>query len=281
MNWLLKNIIGAFADLVTGFLDFVGTVVIDIFDNIATINISNTQVVNASRFTTMFGLALLTLMAIKHYLTVYMLETDGDPDADPINILVRLSQAVALICCNTYIFDQMMLFSRAFADDLSSSPGTPDFTVTASSYIQAAMTGYSSSIVGSVILLLVVVIGVIIFCVIAGIRGAELSLMKIAFPIFAVDLLTTNRERWNAFLTTYVITFITYAVQIFCFRMFCSSFSKIIVEQFNENMLIMLGWFILMLRTPKWLERFCYSSGIGRAAGGGMRMAQFMLFKGK
>ena len=147
--------------------------------------------------------------------------------------------------------------------------------------VQTMDTAQSQSI-GMIFTLFIILIGFIIFCVVAGVRGAELTLMKLLLPLFAVDLLTTNRERWNNFFTTYMITFFSYSLQLICFKMCSMTFMAINYDgDYSIRFVTVLGWLILMIRAPRWLEKFAYSSGIGNAAASTMRFAPMYLLKMK
>ena len=135
-----------------------------------------------------------------------------------------------------------------------------------------AMDTVGNQMIGYILTLLLLLVGFIIFSIVAGIRGAELTLMKILFPLFAVDLLTTNRERWNSFFTTYVITFLSYSVQLLCFKLCNMTFVTIDYGgNFNIRFITVIGWMVMMIRAPKWMEKFAYSSGLGGMASSSVR----------
>jgi len=278
VNWIYKNTLGFILNFVQAALDFLGDYINEVFVMMARANTTLQAVINARVFTTAFALSLVVFMALKMYFTTYVLETDGDPDMDPINIFVRLAQVVACICCNGYLFKLFMGFSEAFCNDLSGAAGSIAPTESMGRMVQG-MTNVTFGISGFLIFTLIILIGLVVFMIIAIKRGAELSLMSILFPLFAIDLLTTNRERWNNFFTTYIVTFMAYSLQMLCFRIFCSVFAEVYVGGMTDEIALALGWFILMLSAPKWLEKFCYTSGLRNMAGNSVRTASFVLIR--
>lgn len=46
------------------------------------------------------------------------METSGDPESDPLDVLVRGAQAIAVVCCSSWIFYTFMNFCSAFADSV-------------------------------------------------------------------------------------------------------------------------------------------------------------------
>ncbi|WP_097006821.1 conjugal transfer protein TrbL family protein [Lacrimispora amygdalina] len=275
ISWMLSNFTDLIYDLINGILDFFNNFVNNIFFYVAEVNLSNRLVINAATYTTLLGIALITLIGVKQYFTTYVMETNGDPDSDPLDILVRCSEAVAICSSNDFITTYFFRFSKAFATDLGEAGGVIDLKPTISD-LTATIARTPSSFIFLLIILLLV-IGILVFSIIAGIRGAELSLMKIMLPIMSVDLVTANRERWGNFFISYAVTFLYYGLQLLCYRMFIASLMTVSVSVMSNELLITFGWFFLMLRGPKWLEKFIYSSGFGRGVAEAGRTAVSML----
>ena len=281
MNWITKNIMGFIADLMSGFLDMFGKLINNVFEVIADINLENQIVVNANNFMVLCSLAFLAFAAGKQILDVYVFQTSGDPDAEPLQLAVRLAQACAVICSSGWLFNEFLKFSKYFTTDLLASASNTDVQGHMKSLLEAADAAVSQFI-GYNITLLVILVGLIIFMVVAGIRGAELTLMKVLFPLFAVDLITTNRERWNNFFTTYVVTFLGYSIQLLCFRMCSETFVGLNFDAYYPvRFLTTIGWIVLMIRAPKWMEKFVYSSGVGNLTSSTVRFLPMYLFRMK
>lgn len=281
MNWITKNIFGAIADGMSAVLDMYGAVIANIFDTIADANLNSDLITNASNFMTLFCLALLSVMAGKQILDVYVFQTSGDPDAEPLQLVVRVLEACAVICSNTWIFNEFLKFSRYFTMDLLISSHQDDVSAHMQGLlgesINAMETAYTQG-QGMILTLLMMLIGFIIFAVVAGIRGAELTLMKVMCPLFAIDLITTNRERWRSFFTTYMITFFSYTIQLLAFKACSMTFISVTFEgSYAIQCITAMGWMVLMIRAPKWIEKFAYSSGVGNFVSSSVRMAPMML----
>ena len=274
MSWVMTSFTDVINDLINGTLDFFNGFVNNVFFLIAEINLNNKMVILAATYTTLLGIALITLLGVKQYFTTYVLETGGDPDSDPLDILVRCSEAVAVCCSNDFITTYFFKFSKAFANDLGEA-GAIDLKPTVLDLIAVNGTGPSRTVF--LLILLLIVIGVVVFSIIAGIRGGELSLMKILLPIMAVDLVTANRERWGNFFMSYVVAFLYYGLQLLCYHMFLGSLMTVSVSVLSKELLTTFGWFFLMLRSPKWLDKFIYSTGLGRGVAGAGRTAGMML----
>lgn len=114
------------------------------------------------------------------------------------------------------------------------------------------------------------VLGMLIFSVIAVIRAVELAMMFIILPIFCVELCFTNRERLKGLITNIVVTGVYYSLQLLLFKVYLitlgftmtgivsNSDSPLSISAFTS-----LGLLIAVLKSPKWLEKFAYNSGVG------------------
>jgi len=275
MNWITKNIANFMTDVITGILTLFGDVIDTIFDVMVVLN--KTSIIStALTFTTVFGASLLVIMALKQGLDTYVLRTEGDSGEDPIDLLARCSKAVAIMLCNPFIFDELFNFSRAFNNDLVGEVNSSGIIVHAQDLITTIIIDLSSVGLIWLILLLVLAIGLICFCIMAAIRGGELMLFKILFPIFAVDMIAPGKERWNQFITAYAVSFFGYTIQRLSFQVFVYLFIRVAVGQL-PYMIACIGWGVIMIRAPKWLEKFAYSSGLSSALKGGARTGVMML----
>lgn len=280
MNWITTNFFKAISDFMSGILDVYGDFIGNVFETITDANVNNSLVGNVSNYTMLLALVLLAVLGGKQILDVYVFQTAGDPNAEPLDIVVRIAQAVAVICSGSWIFNELMKFSKYFTNDLLSSAHENDVSVHLLDLIMQAQETITMQAIGFIFTLVIILIGFVIFSIVAGIRGAELILMKVLFPFFAMDLITTNRERWKNFFTCYVITFCTYGIQMFCFKMCSMTFVSIDYNaSAGTKFLIVIGWIILMIRSPRWIEKFAYTSGVSSTTTSFIRMAPLMLMR--
>lgn len=273
MNWITKNICEFLTEMAQNFIDFVSDGINALFE--LAVNACNTsEISGAVGVTSGVAVTLVIAMVLKQILTVYVLETDGDPDSDPLQLLVKAAEAIALISCNGMIFDLLLRMSTALTADIVGSVNLTGVTGVIRNAIGSMTTG-------NVILplfMIFIIICVIILGIKAGIRGVELSLMKIAFPFFCVDLIGTGRERWNNFFASYLVTFFGYTLQVFCVRVFITAFSG---GETLASYAVAMGWLYMAIKVPEWLQKYVYSTGIGRGIGGGVRMLPFAVMQMK
>ena len=118
-SWVLQNILSGCAELLQQFLTVFGAIFDNIFVVVAEFNKDIAS--GVTDFTLPFSIAFIVFLTIKQYFTVYVLETDGDPDADPLDIFLRAAQAIAVAVCCDWIFDFFLQFSSSFTFDLQSN----------------------------------------------------------------------------------------------------------------------------------------------------------------
>lgn len=267
MNWLTQNIGQFLGDLVGSAINVFGEWLNNIFYWIVKQATDNVYVTNAQKYIVGIAIGLISLMVIKIVMSGYLLETDYDSEEDPFNLLVRIVQVFAVITNAGWIFRYLLGISKEFTADMI---GSSNFSYAEKTHSLLETTGVSIQIFLPLILL-IILIAVWVFSVIAGLRGAELVAMNLFLPFFALDMLTNSRERWGNFFSAYLIAFFTYAFQIFFFTIAMKSYATITVDN-PQYYISTLVWIILAIKTPKFLEKYLYKSGISNAASGGIRM---------
>lgn len=264
------------------FLEFISDVIIDSVNSFETFlsdlfsgsvdMLSEMDAINATcRITTVIGSALVVLFVLYKLFDVYIFENSGDSDADPLDLIVKGSFAMAIIQSNETIFEVFNDLSKEFANDLAQGARLDADFKTSIEKLVKLNTDVSG--ISKIIIAVILVVAVIAVLFKVTLRGAELMLMKILFPIFASDIVSTNSEKWSSFFASYLVLFFGYSIQLFCFDMFIKSFVEINFDanldfaQYKANWLMIAGWLLMSIKVPKWLDRYTYSSGIGHTMG--------------
>jgi hypothetical protein len=266
-NLFFQFISDIIIDSVNGFETFLN----DLFSGSVDMLSRVTAIEKTCKTTTVIGSALVVLFVLYKLFDVYIFENSGDSDADPLDLIVKGSFAMAVIQSNETIFEVLRDLSKEFADDLSEGAHlTDDFQTGIKALLRR---GADVSGTANIIIAVILVVAVIAVLIKMSIRGAELMLMKILFPIFASDIVSTNSEKWSSFFASYLVLFFGYSIQLFCFDMFVSSFATL---TFSENLdfhegtvtwMLLGGWLLMSIKAPKWLDRYTYSSGVGHTMG--------------
>jgi len=232
---------------------------------------------------------ILIIIFLKQIFTNYILDIDGDSDADPIQALINIAVALAVINCAGEIHDILMKVCNLSVDYLTGLMGDSitDLEVSTGELIMHFFTMVIEGFLiiypatGPVILLIVsvwIIVVAILMVVLAFkilFRGAELFIFQCLFPLFACDLITPNKELWKPFLKSYLVTIFGYLVQYLCLMLSIhilfekTSFSSTL----NGLLAPLIGTVLLFFacKAPKWLQHFTYQSGAGQTAASGAK----------
>ena len=281
MSWLLDLLADAISEFVNGLLDLIGGLIDNMF--VAALNANQTSFITGlCNLTSALALALLGVAAVKRVFDVYIMQTKGDSDQNPVELLYRVSLVVAVIGSNGWLWTELKNFSLALSGDVRAEEAGVSIGHSLRSCISLAFSASSGAGSGLLcafaLFIIFLIILLVIFAVITAIKAAEVTLQRVLLPIFAVDLLTSEQEKWNSFLLSYVITFCSYAVQAACFKMAASSIAGLAIDSMRYFVLA-VGWIVLAIKSPDWLKKFTYSSGLGRVIGEAGRTASLLLIR--
>lgn len=261
MNWVGNTIYEWLEELCNEVFSFLFQFINGLFENGEAL-IKATEIQTASVVTRDIATIIVSIVILYNVLSIYIFETNGDSEQDPLQQLVNASIAVALIQSSAYLFNWALELGSLFAGEIADVELNLGTAETFWDVIETKI-GETMTLSMWVVILVVFVIGMICFLIMAFIRGGELALMKVLLPIFCCDLLTSSKERFNAFITSFCITTFSYGIQLLCFRLSMNQFVNV-SEIYHIPMAYV--WLYLAIRAPKWLEKYAYSSGIGGMA---------------
>lgn len=254
--WLTKNIFASLSEIISGWLDYFSSVINNGFMLTTYIN-DTEQVRTAVNFTVALAYVLLVAVTVKQIIDIYGFHTSGDANESPIEVIYRASISSVLIAASELFYKQFFHFTKNVARDI----GEVTSSKTISNQLDSVL-GIQNVVAGTC-MVVIMLIAIIIFFLIAAVRGAQLMLFRILFPIFSVDRSLTNKERWNKFLQSYVACFIGFTIQLLCFNMFRLSIMDFGTEVANVSTIASFGWLIMAIKSPKWLDQYVFKSGVG------------------
>lgn len=154
------------------------------------------------------GISLIILKFLKKAFDVYVLWTDGDPDADPFLLLTNFVRAVGTALIFQWVYGLFVDICRDVTDTILGSVEattrfTEDWSITFTSF------GLVPSIAGLIFLICWLIL---YFSFMA--RGIEMMLMQIGVPLACVGLLDNDKGVFRAYINQFVKAFLTSIVQI-------------------------------------------------------------------
>ena len=154
------------------------------------------------------GISLIILKFLKKAFDIYVLWTDGDPDADPFLLLTNFVRAVGTALIFQWLYQIFVDICRDVTDQIMSaiSQGTSP-TI---EWVNAITSmGIVPAIAGLIFLICYLIL---LFSFMA--RGIEMMVMKIGVPLACVGLLDNDKGVFRAYINQFVKAFITTIVQI-------------------------------------------------------------------
>lgn len=277
-DWLLDLLTDFLSELVSGILDLVGDVIDGMFITMLNAN-EMSYILGLNKLTTSLGITLLGVAGIKRVLDVYVFQTKGDADADPLDILYRVAMCVAVIGVNEWIYDALKEFFFALADDIHGIKNTAELTDNIRGVISAFLSSASGGMVLAFLLFVIVLlIGLIIFTVESALRAAQVTCYRILLPIFAVDLITSDHEKWNSFLWDYIMQFGSYCIQIICFQQLSNCILEIGISKMHY-MWLSFAWLFLAFSGPEAIKKHLKPTGLAATAGKAAQVAVLAIRK--
>lgn len=267
VNGAINSVFGGFFDkLISGFSTTLGDVM-----GASTRVLEYPIVVSGIRYTQLLAFTLLVLKVMNEAFQTYILYQNGDPDADPTNLLIRTAQSVAVIATLPDIVLFIFNFGTKLVLDVANlSTGETDILTWASMITAALMTAGLPII----ILCIVMVIMFLIVAIQSLIRGGELALMAVLGPIMALNLTADNRSMWSAWFKQLIIICTAQAIQLFMLKGALALVTTGVLT--DTGLLTVFAWLWVTVKVPKWLQQFSYSTGFTGAIGGTAKQAGSM-----
>lgn len=269
MDFISKSLTKFIGNMVNGFISAIANMSRQIYEGTAKDFLESSIVGKLHNIFLLLSISLIILFAIKRYFDIYIMETGGDPESDPIDIIVNSAKATAVTIASSWLFATYINFTISIARSVTGIIQEQDnYVGSLVSVSTSLITNITSLGIFWMFLLLFITIGIIIFFIIGVLRAVDLMLMYIITPLFCVELVSSKHERFDGFLTNLVVTGMYYILQLICFSMFCQSIVSILIgfapdSAVNASVLKMIGWLIASIRSPKWLDKFIYASGLG------------------
>lgn len=210
---------------------------------------------------------LLPKAGLEIYKTWILLQ-EGDPDGDIAGAIVRSVQAMVLIWSIPLLVTVIFTFgTKVNADIAKLNAFDQTYMLTNLTATITVGTGWIIPMAGCVIIILILVVFIQ-----TVIRGADLAGTAVLGAIIATNLTNPNHSAWSSWFRQIFIICTSQGLQLF---FLAGAFT--VPLQGVRGLLLTLGWMVVTVRAPKYLQQFAYSTGLASAAGGTARTAGTML----
>ena len=198
-----------------------------------------------------FALSLIILKFIKKGFDIYILWTEGEADTPPLTFVVYFIRAIVVLLCSTLLYDWLVSVVKDFGQEMLVALNvaqTMDITTQMASLAGAGLFSAIMSII-ALIMLFVLWIQFII-------RGAEIFVLKLGFPLACVGLVNADGGVFTQYIGKLFKSMLTVLVQILCCKL-------ALLLVFSGQLIYAIAMIILAIKTPKMLQEFMLGGGGG------------------
>lgn len=205
-----------------------------------------------------FGVSLIILKFLKKGFECYVMWTDGDPDSEPIQLIIRFVQAIAVAVCFPVMYGWLADITEKLTNQLITAIGA------STNYDwQAWVNGLSSAGLVTAIFGLVFVICYFILYFQFLMRGVEIMILRIGLPLACTGLLDNDKGAFKTYLTKFFQSTVAVMVQISLCKLGVGMMMNVGI---NLNVFWGIACLVLAIKTPRFLSEFMVPTG----GGGGM-----------
>ena len=134
-----------------------------------------------------FALSLIILKFIKKGFDIYILWTEGEADTPPLTFIIYFLKAVVVLLASTILYDWLVSVVQSFGQEMLNSLNVAQTMDITTQMASLAGAGLFSAIMALIALILLFVLWVQFI-----IRGAEIFILKLGFPLACVGLVNAD-----------------------------------------------------------------------------------------
>lgn len=266
MTWFVEMITEAIIKIINNF----GGAVIEAFNgNLTDLTkpieyIQSGVIESIQKYIYTLSMTLIVLFAILQIYKLYILNEDGDPEANISGFLIRLSKTIILINFSAVISDLIIEFIGYVKNDIVRVVMQE---TTNKEFIDETILGLSdlANPFASILLMLAVIVLLVIIFFQNLIRAMQIVFLRMLGPIFALNYLTIEKSLWNKWVQSMMVFHVTYILQIIGINIALFS----LVKRTFFDSVIAIGWLLFTASVTKIAKEMGYNPqlGIGNTAG--------------
>lgn len=202
------------------------------------------------------GISLIVLKFLKKAFDIYVLWTDGDPDADPFLLLTNFVRAVGTALIFQWVYGLFVDICQEITNTIISQiNGSYNIDVTTQWVTAITSLGLVPAITGLIFMICWLIL---YFSFMA--RGIEMMVMQVGVPLACVGLLDNDKGVFRAYINQFVKAFVTTIVQI----MLCKIGLSLMLNATTfsaSNIFWGIACMIAAISMPKILREFLIPTG--------------------
>lgn len=202
-----------------------------------------------------FGVSLIILKFLKKGFECYVMWTDGDPDSEPTQLIIRFVQAVAIAVCFPVMYGWLADITENLTNQLITAIG-----VSTNYDWQAWVNGLSSAGLVTALFGLVFVICYFILYFQFLMRGVEIMILRIGLPLACTGLLDNDKGVFKTYLAKFFQSMAAVMIQISLCKL---GVGMVMNVGINLNIFWGIACLALAIKTPRFLSEFMVPTGGG------------------
>ncbi|MFI3238780.1 MAG: DUF6102 family protein [Lachnospiraceae bacterium] len=200
-----------------------------------------------------FGVSLIILCFLKKGFQCYVMWTDGDPDTEPINLIIRFIEAIAVAVCFPILYAWLAEITQNLTDELLVA-----IDISSNYDWQTWVNGISSLGIVTAILGLVFIICYFMLYFQFLMRGLEIMILRVGMPMACIGLLDNNKGVFVEYTKMFFKAMLTVMIQICLCKLGVGMMLNIGVSM---NIFWGIACMVLAIKTPSFISQFIVPSG--------------------
>lgn len=206
---------------------------------------------NIKTVITSFALCLIILKFLKKGFDIYILWTEGESDTPPLTFIVYFVRAMVVVISTTVLWDWVIDIAKSFGSSLLNAMSFQNTFTLTTAIVNYATGGIFNAIVGLVAIILFFILYIQFIM-----RGFEIWILKLGFPIACVGLVQADGGAFKSYFEKILKSMITVIVQIILCKL-----ALLLIA--SSQFIYMIAAIILAIKTPKFLQDIMLVSGGG------------------
>ncbi len=198
-----------------------------------------------------FAIALIILKFLKKGFDLYVLWTEGESELPIGTYLMYFVRAVVIALSFDFLFDLLIETSMQFGTELLNSLALDNMLPNWGYVIEFAMTSLFSAFIGLIATILFVILYVQFL-----VRGVEMLILRLGFPLACIGLLESNSGVFQSYSQKLFKSVLTVIVQI----ILCKLGLALI---FTSHWFYAIATIVMAIKTPSFLQEFMLTGGSG------------------
>lgn len=198
-----------------------------------------------------FGIGMIMCKFLKKGFETYVLWTDGDPDAEPLQLLTNFFKAMAVALCFPTLYDLLVQAAEELNEQVMGVFGNPFYMMSGI----ATKVEYTDHLLGAIGLLVFIICWIILYFGFIA-KGLEMFILRLGVPLACIGLVDADQGIFRNYIMMFFKCATTVIVQLFLVKLGLSLC-------YDSHLIWGIAAMFAAIRMPKFISEFLVPSGGG------------------